>query len=77
MSFPLRFPIVFFDYIWRDINQLPSGRPNDPDRRYFEKHLAGRPAHMTLSLALGYLRGLPGADPTDPPTVRVPAAEDN
>jgi hypothetical protein len=30
LSSPLVFPIVFFDYLWRDINELPPGRPSDP-----------------------------------------------
>ncbi len=73
--FPITFPAVFFEYEWRPLEELPAGRPGDPDESFYRTHLAGQPARTTLMMALGYLRGLPDADPTNPPRVRVPKRE--
>jgi hypothetical protein len=72
VRFPIRFPMVFFEYEWRPLEELPAGRPGDPDEVLYRMHLAAQPARATLGMAVGYLRGLPQADPTNPPLVQVP-----
>jgi hypothetical protein len=72
MRFPITSPMVFFEYEWRRVAELPPGRPGDPDEVFYQSHLAGQPARTTLGMAVGYLRGLPQGDPTNPPLVRVP-----
>ncbi len=61
--FPITFPTAFFEYEWRPIDDLPAGRPGDPDEAFYRSHLAGVPARTTLGMALGYLRALPGRGP--------------
>jgi hypothetical protein len=56
-SFPMTFPLVFFEWRWRLATELPKGR-DDRGREEYETHLAGRPARVTLRAVDEYLRGL-------------------
>jgi hypothetical protein len=55
--FPMRFPLVFYSWIWRDADQLPDPRDADKphveaQRAAYDKRLAGQRADDTL-LAIG------------------------
>ena len=55
-TFPMRFPLVFFEWRWRA--ELPPPRQR-ADEDAYKEHLAGQSARVTLDRLLEYLRTLP------------------
>lgn len=48
--FPMTFPVVFFEWVWRPARELPDpGRPDSNGEIAYEEHLEGRPARVTLA----------------------------
>lgn len=49
-TFPRTFPLVFFEWHWRDLGDLPPGNRRDPDgESAYGDRLAGSPARLTLA----------------------------
>jgi hypothetical protein len=57
LSFPITFPMVFFEWRWRLAVELPEGRAS-PDEQPYAQHLQGQPARVTLHFVGGYLRNV-------------------
>ena len=55
LGFPISFPMVFFEWRWRPLAELPKGRRSRDEPLYVE-HLQGTPARATLAFVGGYLR---------------------
>lgn len=49
LRFPMRFPLTFSQWAWRDLDDLPKpGRKDPAGERAYSKHLAGHPAEVAL-----------------------------
>ncbi len=48
-QFPMRFPIVFFEWVWRPAHELPEGRPDSHGMVVYREWLEGRAARATLA----------------------------
>jgi hypothetical protein len=59
-SFPLRIPPVYYEWRWREVEDLPSGRPSPDDEAAYRQHLAGNAARFTLGMIGGYFRTVGG-----------------
>jgi hypothetical protein len=51
-SFPLQLPLVFFEWRWRDVTELPARARDARQREAYAAHLAGEPARNTLMALL-------------------------
>ncbi len=56
-TFPLEFPIAFFEWRWRDTRDLPTGRAS-PDEFVYKQQLARTPARHSLNAVLHFFRTL-------------------
>jgi len=54
VSFPITFPVVFFEWRWRPVKDLPRGQKEGLHE--YESHLVNHPARVTLGTVLDYLR---------------------
>ena len=48
-QFPIRFPMTFAEWVWRDASQLPEGRPDPDGEARYREQLVGRAARITLA----------------------------
>jgi hypothetical protein len=49
-QFPMTFPVVFFEWVWRAAHDLPElGRPDPNGAAAYQRDLQGRPARVALA----------------------------
>ncbi len=66
-TFPLRFPIAFVTWEWRDLADLPRDRPDAPGEEIYKDQLEGRPALDSLNrLQKAFGLVLPRLEPPRP-----------
>lgn len=46
---PVSSPLMSFEWRWRDLAELPAGKPDPNGEAIYERHLAGSPTRLTLS----------------------------
>lgn len=64
--FPRRFPLVFFEWVWRPSADLPLGRPDARGEAAYTTHLQGHAARVTLRDVGAVFAGV--ADLLEPPS---------
>ncbi len=59
VTFPLSFPLVFFEHRWKRADDLPPRRRPDDGEGEYRSHLQGKPARHTLAAIERYLLARP------------------
>jgi hypothetical protein len=56
-GYPRTYSVVYFEWQWRSVDEIPAGRERTGEREAYAEHLEGRPARATLAtLADVFLR---------------------
>jgi hypothetical protein len=48
-SYTRTYPLVYFEWRWRSVDEIPAGRERTGEREAYAEHLEGRPARATLA----------------------------
>ena len=75
-GYPRRYPVRYFELVWRDLSDLPSpDQPRPGQDRAYQQHLEGKPSEVALNeLAKVFQKLLPILQPPKP---QRPAAGSN